>query len=242
MMRTRSVLAIVLATLLLITARARADEDLDALVSRARSAVLDFTADPEMDWFRDHVKDAKGILIIPRLLKGGFIFGGSGGSGLLLGRDPAKDTWSNPAFYSLGSVTAGAQIGGEAAQVMMLIMTQRGFDSMMATSVKLGADVEVAAGPVGAGTKAATADVLAFSRTKGLFGGATVEGAWIYPRDGWNEEYYGRRVRPVEIMIEHKVSNLHAEPLREALAKVSGSAHTSTATTAPSTLRSEPLR
>jgi lipid-binding SYLF domain-containing protein len=198
--------------------------ELEELVSHARSAVVDFTSDPAMDWFRDHVKDAKGLLIIPRLLKGGFIFGGSGGSGVLLARDPQTGAWSYPAFYTLGSVTAGAQIGGEAAQLMLLVMTQRGLDSMLATNVKLGADVEAAAGPVGAGTKAATADVLAFSRTKGLFAGATVEGAWIGEREGWNEEYYGRRVRPVEILLDHKVSNPQADPLREALAGVSGSA------------------
>jgi len=197
-------------------------DNLQELVSDARSAVVDFTSDPAMDWFRDHVKNAKGVLIIPRLLKGGFIFGGSGGSGVLLARDPDTGAWSDPAFYTLGSVTVGPQIGGEAAQVMLLIMTQRGLDSMMATSVKLGADVEVAAGPVGVGTKAATVDVLAFSRTKGLFGGATVEGAWIGEREGWNEEYYGRRVRPVEILLEHKVGNPQTQPLREALTRVAG--------------------
>jgi SH3 domain-containing YSC84-like protein 1 len=204
-----------------------AGDPLQELVSDARSAVMDFTSDPAMDWFRDHVKNAKGVLVIPRLLKGGFIFGGSGGSGVLLARDPGTGAWSYPAFFTLGSVTAGPQIGGEAAQVMMLVMTQRGLDSMLATSVKLGADVEVAAGPVGAGTKAATVDVLAFSRTKGLFGGATVEGAWIVERDTWNEEYYGRPVRPVEILLDRKVSSSQADPLREALARVSGSVPTS---------------
>ena len=216
----RSTLA---AVCMLASVSAASVSDLEELVSDARSALVDFTSDPAMDWFRDHVKNAKGVLVIPRLLKGGFIFGGSGGSGVLLARDPQTGAWSYPAFYTLGSVTAGAQIGGEAAQVMLMVMTQRGLDSMMATSVKLGAEIEAAAGPVGVGTKAATADVLAFSRTKGLFGGATVEGAWIGEREGWNEEYYGRHVRPVEILLDHKVSNPQADPLRAALAKVSAS-------------------
>jgi lipid-binding SYLF domain-containing protein len=216
-----------IAAALLASVGAASVRELEDLVSDARSAVLDFTSDPAMDWFRDHVKDAKGVLIIPRLLKGGFIFGGSGGSGVLLARDPQTGAWSYPAFYTFGSVTAGAQIGGEAAQVMLMVMTKRGLDSMMATSVKLGADIEAAAGPVGVGTKAATADVLAFSRTKGLFGGATVEGAWIQERKGWNEEYYGRPVRPIEILLEHKVSNPKADPLRQALAQVAGGAVTS---------------
>jgi lipid-binding SYLF domain-containing protein len=94
---------------------------------------------------RDNVRNAKGVLIIPRLLKGGFIFGGSGGSGALLARDAQTGAWSYPAYYTLGSVTVGPQIGGEAAELILMIMTQRGLDSMMASSVKLGADVEVAA-------------------------------------------------------------------------------------------------
>ena len=199
---------------------------LQELVDDARSTIFDFTSDPAMDWFRDNVKHAKGVLIIPRLLKGGFIFGGSGGSGVLVARDPQTGAWSYPAFFTLGSVTVGPQIGGEAAQVMLLILTQHGLDSMMTSSVKLGADVEVAAGPVGAGTKAVLADIVAYSRTKGFFGGATVEGAWVGEREGWNQEYYGRPVRPIEILLDRKVSNAAADGLREALARVSTSVPT----------------
>ena len=198
-------------------------DDLGDLVSDARSTVADFADDPGMSWFRDHVKDAKAVLIIPRLLKGGFLFGGSGGSGVLLARDPQAGTWTYPAFYTSGAITFGPQIGGEAAQVILMVMTQAGVDSMLATSVKLGADVEVAAGPVGTGAKAATADVLSFSRSKGLFGGATVEGALIVARLGWNEEYYGKPLRPIEILLDRKAINAQADPLREAMAKVSGS-------------------
>lgn len=221
-------------TLLTLPREARAD-DLTELVIDARDTVLHFTSDPNMDRFRDNVKNAKGVFIIPRLLKGGFIFGGSGGSGVLLARDPQSGAWSYPAFFTVGSVTVGAQIGGEAAEVVLMIMTQRGLDSMMASSVKLGADVEVAAGPVGVGAKAATADVLAFSRTKGLYGGATVEGAWIGEREGWNEQYYGRHVRPMEILLDRKAENSQADGLREAIARVSGSVPTSATPVSPLT-------
>lgn len=83
-------------------------------------------------------------------------------------------------------------------------------------------DGEVAAGPVGVGTKAATVDVLAFSRTKGLFAGASAEGAIVAARDGWNEEYYRRSLRPLEILMEHRVTNPRTDPLREALTRLSG--------------------
>jgi lipid-binding SYLF domain-containing protein len=201
---------------------ARAD-GLEELVSDARITVQHFTSDPQMDWFRDHVKDAKAALIIPRLRKGGFIFGGSGGSGLLLARDPQSGTWSYPVFYTMGSFTVGPQIGGEVTEIILLIMTQQALDSMLATSVKLGADLEVAAGPVGAGTKAVTADIVAFSRTKGLYAGVSVEGAVVATRDGWNAEYYKKSVRPTEILREHKAENPQADNLREVLATVSQS-------------------
>ncbi len=235
MSRLGVALAVALAAGGLSVADLQADDDLQELVADARSAVLDFTSDPAMDWFRDNVKQAKGVLIIPRLLKGGFIFGGSGGSGVLLARDPQTGAWSYPAFYTLGSATVGPQIGGEVAQLILMIMTQHGLDSMMATSVKLGADVEVAAGPVGVGTKAATADILAYSRTKGFFGGATVEGAWIGERAGWNQEYYGQALRPIEILADHKGKNPQADALREGIAKVSGSVAGAASSETPAT-------
>ena len=229
MKRIARLLAIVFSlTFVVSSAVPAAAGSLEELVDAARQSVVNFTADPEMDWFREHVKDAKAVLIIPRLLKGGFIFGGSGGSGVLLARDPKTSVWSQPAFYTLGSFSFGAQIGGEAAEIILLVQTQRGLDSLLATSVKLGADIEVAAGPTGVGTKAATADVLAFSRTKGLYAGASVEGAVVATRDGWNYEYYKQPVRPTEILRETKVKNAQADPLREALAKISGGAPVNT--------------
>jgi SH3 domain-containing YSC84-like protein 1 len=205
----------------------RAD-GLGDVVTDADSVIRDFSADPAMDWFRDNVKHAKGVLIIPRLWKGGFLFGGSGGSGVLLARDPQTGAWSYPAFYSMGSVTVGPQAGAEASQVVLIILSQRGLDSMMATNAKLGADVEVAAGPVGTGAAAATADILAYSRNKGLFAGASVAGAWLTERASWNQEYYGQPVRPMEILIEKKVANPQADMLREQVAKVSASVPTLT--------------
>ena len=229
MKRIGRTLAVVIALLSIAVASPAPGASLDDLVIEARETIVHFTGDPEMDWFRDHVKDAKAVLIIPRLLKGGFIFGGSGGSGVLLARDEKTRGWSHPAFYTIGAFSVGAQIGGEAAEIVLLIMTQQGIDSLLATSVKLGADVEVAAGPVGMGTKAATADVIAFSRTRGLFAGASVEGAIVAARDRWNAEYYKQPVRPTEILREHKVQNPQADALRETLSRTAGGVPTTAA-------------
>ena len=191
------------------------------LVLEAQKALKDFVADPDMAWFRDNVNKAKAILIIPRMIKAGFIFGGTGGSGTLLGRDEKTGTWSYPAFYSMGSVSFGLQIGGAADQVMLLVMSQKGMDKLLTSSFKLGGDISIAAGPVGVGVgvKGVTADVLAFSRSKGVFGGLTIEGAVVAPRDKWNSAYYGKSVRPTDILILRNVSNKQANGLREELKK-----------------------
>ena len=190
------------------------------IVDSSKTTLENFAADPDMEWFRDHIKNAKAILIVPSLVKAGFIFGGSGGSGALLARDAKTGEWTYPAFYTMGSVTWGLQIGAEVAEVVLLVMSEAGMNSLLASSFKLGADASVAAGPVGAGAKASTADILSFSRAKGVFGGLTLEGSVISTRDGWNEEYYGKALTPVNILVQHEVSNAQADPLRKALMAV----------------------
>jgi len=191
------------------------------LVLEAQKALKDFVSDPDMTWFRDNINNAKAILIIPRMIKAGFIFGGTGGSGTLLGRDQKTGTWSYPAFYSMGSVSFGLQIGGAVDQVMLLVMSKNGMDKLLTSSFKLGGDISIAAGPVGVGTgvKGVTADVLAFSRAKGIFGGLTIEGAVVSPRNKWNSAYYGKPVRPTDILILRNVSNKQANGLRAELKK-----------------------
>jgi lipid-binding SYLF domain-containing protein len=147
------------------------------------------------------------------------VFGASGGSGVLLARDEATAGWSYPAFYTMGSVTFGLQIGGEVSQLVLMVMTQKGLDALLSRSFKIGGDISVAAGPVGKGAKAQTADIVAFSRTKGLYGGLNVEGAVVEVRDSLNKAYYGRKVRPVEILVSGGPSNPGAEALRAAVAE-----------------------
>jgi len=201
-------------------APAHAQAEQQALIDKAKGTVATFAADPQMDWLRGNMQKAKGVLIVPTMVKGGFFLGGSGGTGVLLARDEASGNWSYPAFYTMGSVSFGLQIGGEVAEVILMIMTQKGLDALLSTEAKLGADSSVAVGPVGAGAKAQTADVLAFSRTKGLYGGISVEGAIVEPRDEWNSAYYGRDVRPVDILEHRKVANAEADPLRGEVAKI----------------------
>lgn len=196
------------------------ESDLQGLVDKANASAERFAADPDMTWFREDLDNAQGILIIPTMIKGGYIIGGSGGSGVMLARQPELE-WSYPAFYTMGSVTLGLQIGGEVSEVVLVMMSKAGRDAMLTNEFKLGGDVSVAAGPVGAGAKAQTADVLAFSRTKGgLYGGLNIEGAVITTREDWNRTYYDESVRAVDILISGTARNPGADALRKTVADI----------------------
>jgi len=215
-------------TLLLSHCPARADyysEPMD-LVERATSVYKSFLVDPNMEWFQRNVPKARGILIVPQMLRGGFIVGGAGGRGVLLAQDQISGKWSAPAFYSMGSVSVGFQIGADASEIILLIMTDRGLNAMLSTDYKLGADVSVAAGPVGASAKAQTADILAFGRSQGAFGGVSLEGAAISPLDDWNRQYYGKPVPLYDILITQTVANKQADALRQLMPKPGRNAQT----------------
>ena len=183
------------------------------LVIKANLSFRNFVADPDMTWFRNNIGRARAVFIVPQLLKAGFIFGGSGGSGVLLAKDPKTGKWRYPAFYTMGAASFGFQAGAQASEVVLMVMTEKGLNALLTTSAKLGGDMSVAAGPVGAGASVATADVLAFSRTKGVFAGVSVEGSVIKTRDDWNQEYYGKPVNAVDILIRNRVKNPQADPL-----------------------------
>ena len=185
------------------------------IVDNATVTLREFTADPDLTWFRDNVKDAKGLMIFPRSVKGGLIWGGSGGNGILVGR--RNNGWSYPAFYTTGSVTFGLQAGVEVSEIVLMVMTERGLDALFTADVKLGGDISVAAGPVGVGAKAQTADILAFVRSKGLYGGINLEGTVVKPRRNWNKRYYGKDVRPSEIIRGNSVKRSGVGKLFQAL-------------------------
>ena len=182
-------------------------ESAQTLVDKSVTTFNNFVSDPDMTWFKNNVGQARGIMILPVQLKGGFIIGGQGGTGAMLARDPTTGQWSMPSFYGMGGASIGFQIGGEASEVVLLVMTEKGLNAFLSNKFELGADARVAAGPVGAGAKAATADVLAFSRAKGVFGGVSAEGSIIGIRDKTNAAYYGRPVTATDILIRRNVRN-----------------------------------
>jgi lipid-binding SYLF domain-containing protein len=176
-------------------------------------------ADPDMGWFRSNLKRAHGVLIM-RQYRAGFIVGVSGGRGVMLALDNNTEKWSNPAFYGQGTGSFGFQIGADTSEVALLIMTEKGRDALLTTDVKLGGDISVAAGPVGAGAKAATADVLSFARSKGIYGGVALEGMLISPQHKMNKAYYNADVSPLDILVKHAVTNPGADKLVSAVSQV----------------------
>jgi lipid-binding SYLF domain-containing protein len=169
---------------------------------------------------QENFSRAKGLLIVPKVVKAGFVFGGSGGRGVLFIRDAGK--WNGPAFYTLGTASVGFQAGIQVSEVVMMVMTDKGVNSLLSTTMKLGGDASVAAGPVGVGAQATIPeDIVAFARSKGLFGGLNFNGSVVKPADDWNAAYYDKDVLPPQILLQGQVHNEQAAKLLKAIADAS---------------------
>ncbi len=218
----RGLLAATASVVLLVAAKpATANDDLataKGIVEKARISFESLAADKNFAAMRQALKNARGVLIFPQLIKGGFFVGGSGGTGVLLARD-AGGEWKGPAFYTIGSASIGVQFGGEAAETVIVINSQRALDSLYANQFKLGADGSIAAGPVGQGGAIAfTTDMVSFSRSKGAFIGISLEGSVLDVRDSLNHAYYKAQVSPLDILARSKVTAPEASGLRGAIA------------------------
>jgi SH3 domain-containing YSC84-like protein 1 len=201
-------------------ASAPVDRRADAarIVEQAHRTFSRFCADPDMKDFRTVLAQAKGVLIVPERNKGGFIFGGSGGVGVLVAHDAKRGDWTPPAFYGLGSASFGLQVGGSRSEVILLIMTQKALDALLVTKTKLGGEVSVAAGPVGVGSGEVGADIVTFARSRGLYAGISLEGSVIKPSDERNEAFYGRRLSPLDILVRREVASGSAQALIDEVA------------------------
>ena len=187
--------------------RGLADDAGDAknIVHQAETTLKNFMNDPDMKWFGSHLQEAKGVYIVPKLTKGAFIFGVEGGNGVVLARGEKAGTWSEPVFYETSAASFGLQAGAQSSEAIVLIMTPKAVDSLLANKIKLGADGSVAIGPKGGGADTnLTADFVTFTRAKGLYAGVSFDGASIRARDELNAAYYGQDLRPSDIMVAHK--------------------------------------
>jgi lipid-binding SYLF domain-containing protein len=148
---------------------------------------------------------AEAIAIFPDTVKAGFIFGGMRGRGILSAHSNSK--WTSPAFMTLTGGSFGLQIGGQAADIILVINDRRGLENLVRNQFKIGADASVAAGPVGRDAQAATdiqlrAQILSYSRARGLFAGVTINGSTIREDRDANQRFYGKPLQTKEIVFD----------------------------------------
>lgn len=195
------------------------------LVNAADKTFANFMRDPEMKWLRDNMPRAKAVLIAPEVAKVGFIFGGSGGRALLVVRNQKTGKWVGPAFYTMATASVGFQAGISVSEMITLVMTEKGLNSLLADSFKMGPDASVAAGPVGAGAKAdILTDLVTYSRAKGIYGGVNLDGTIVATSDQWNKDYYKRALRAPDILVRMEGRNAGANKLLADVARA-GSRH-----------------
>lgn len=161
---------------------------------------------------QDLLDKAECIVVLPSVKKGAFGIGGSYGRGVMVCRGGQHYTgkWGAPALYALEGVSIGFQLGGQATDFVLLVMNPKGAQSLLYSKVKLGADASAAAGPKGRTAEGATdivmtAEILSYSRNKGLFAGVSLEGSTLRSDGSANEKLYGRRLSAKEIIREGKV-------------------------------------
>ena len=189
-------------------------EKSERLVSRAADSLRFFVEESDFTGLWKTAENAHAMIIVPRSARAGFIFGGSAGDAVMVARN-ADGSWSGPTFLTLGSFSFGLQAGGEVSELVLLAMTNRGKERILSSNAKLGGDISIAAGPVGIGAKAKTADILAFSRSRGLYGGLSLEGSILKIRHKLNHAYYGAAVTPVDIVYKGVQDNPSSLPLRD---------------------------
>jgi lipid-binding SYLF domain-containing protein len=178
---------------------------------------------------RDILDRAECVIVLPSVLKAAIGIGGSFGRGVMVCRSGEHFTgsWGAPAMYALEGANIGFQLGGQATDFVLLVMNPRGAESLMGSKVKLGADAAAAAGPKGRTATAATdvvmrAEILSYSRSRGLFAGVSLEGSTLRPDNGANEKLYGKKVTAQEILRQGKVGRPAAASVLDAeLAKAS---------------------
>jgi len=198
--------------------------DQQTVVDRARLTVEDLKRDPEFGTARDLLHRARAILIVPRLFKAGFFFGGEGGKGILLVHAPSG-AWSAPAFYTIGSASFGLQIGVEQSEMVLFVMSQKALDAVMQKQFKIGADagfavVTLGSNVEGATTAAAGADIVTWASSSGAYAGISLNGSIIAPSLDDDRAYYQRAVPTQQIVYRMSDRDPTGTALRQALASV----------------------
>src|SRR5277367_1516522 len=204
------------------TAFASSREDTVDRLQRSVSVLHAIMATPDKGIPEEVLSGAKCVLVVPDLIKGGFVFGGKHGRGVATCRTP--EGWSAPAFVSVGGGSWGLQIGIEDVDLVMLVMNDRGMQHLLSSKFELTGEGSVAAGPVGRHASAGTdwkmnTEVLTYSRSKGLFAGLTLEGAVVQEDDDSTKAIYGRQKGFRSILSGNASTPASCEAFVEAVAR-----------------------
>jgi SH3 domain-containing YSC84-like protein 1 len=189
---------------------AETDGKLDLKVDAARIVLQEMKEMPEEGIPEDLLHSCSGIAIYPSVLKAAFGFGGMGGTGVMLRRDKETGEWSPPVFSYIGGASFGFQIGGQATDLILVIMSERGMMSLSGDNVTLGGDASVSAGPVGRNaqietTVAMNTGIFSYSRSKGLFAGISLKGSVVGPQKDLVKKYYGEDITAEKVLFSGTV-------------------------------------
>ena len=188
------------------SAQARQERSEQAeVITESMQVLRELTATPDKGIPNHLLQRAEGIIVIPSLVKGGFIIGGKHGKGIVSVRDRSTRQWTAPAIAKLTGGSIGWQIGVEKVDLVMLVMNRDGVDELLQDKFTIGGSASLTAGPVGRSADAATnaqmsSKILAYSRAQGLFAGASLEGAGLHADDDDNAELYGEAVRLRDVL------------------------------------------
>lgn len=181
-------------------------DDEQQRLAQAAEVLTELMKAPD-DAIPEYILDrAEAIVVIPQLVKGGFIVGGQHGRGVMSVKNRADGTWSTPGFVALSGGSFGWQIGVQSVDLVLVVMNRKGVQELLDTEFTLGANASVAAGPVGRKAEASTdgsfsAGILAYSRARGLFAGLTLEGSSLRDDKDANEAYYGERISTEKVVL-----------------------------------------
>jgi len=199
----------------------------ESQIEKATNVLNEIMQTPDKGIPQDLLDRAVCVGVVPSELKGAFIFGGTYGRGVLVCRVGGNGAWGAPSMFTLGAGSFGFQIGAKATDVVFIVMNPEGARKLVQDSVKLGGEASVAAGPVGRSAEGATdaqlhAEILSYSRTRGMFAGLSLDGAVVKQDRDDNQRLYGRRISARDILIGGQVpAPPEARPLDDTLAKYS---------------------
>jgi lipid-binding SYLF domain-containing protein len=223
-MRMRPLLPILLLFAGLLAApAANAQSEQQEVIDGAQKTLAALHHDKAFGSARKLLPRARAIMIVPKLLKGGFIVGGEGGDGVLMVRKP-DGSWSAPAFYAIGSASFGLQAGLEQSEMVLLVMTQKGVNGLLKDQFKIGAQAGISVATLGSGVEGAIGgitppDIVVWSSSSGLYGGLTINGSVIRPQPEDDKAFYGRALRTRDILYGN-VSSPRAAALHKELSSL----------------------